>query len=207
VWAFVDIVSKDMHDIHDALDLVHYSTKTRGEREVGPCRPCGEAMYEIIQHESGHTHLAYVLEMPREIGEVQEAFNIYKEAQYLISVKNPRSSSVTEEGAHVGLESSQKAEFPDSLMEKFTGKTKTLRFAPVNPPSFLNHKHAEILMIGLGKDLKEEFGAVGEDLEQMEEEDIQEYEKSGHLETKLMKEIQLEEADHPMEPVTDGSFK
>jgi len=43
-----------------------------------------------VKHEQGHTHLAYVLELPKELGEVQKAFHIHEEGSFIISVKNPK---------------------------------------------------------------------------------------------------------------------
>jgi hypothetical protein len=51
----------------------------------------------LLGSSSNHTHLAYVLELPEEIGEVQEAFNISKEGSYIVTVKNPSA------GGPVGL--------------------------------------------------------------------------------------------------------
>jgi hypothetical protein len=64
---------------------VSVSNLTRGERVLEPCRPLGEGYYAIVAHEKHeHTHLVYVLELPKEIGTVQKAFNIREEGIILI---------------------------------------------------------------------------------------------------------------------------
>jgi len=40
-WAFVDVVSKNIEEIENVLETQVYSTKTRGERELGSCRIIG----------------------------------------------------------------------------------------------------------------------------------------------------------------------
>src|SRR5215204_3493451 len=48
----------------------------------------GEGKYAIIEHQN-HAELAFILEMPQEIGEAQKELGIQKEASYIITVINP----------------------------------------------------------------------------------------------------------------------
>jgi hypothetical protein len=68
--AFVDAVSDEMSDLINGLHEKHYTTDTRGEREMPAARPCGEGIYEIIRHGSHgqDTHFLYELELPEEPG-------------------------------------------------------------------------------------------------------------------------------------------
>jgi hypothetical protein len=43
-------------------------------------------VYSIVD-QGRHTHLAYELEVPEELGEVQKQFCILKEGNYIISIK------------------------------------------------------------------------------------------------------------------------
>jgi hypothetical protein len=58
-------------------------------REGDMARPVGEGKYAIVDHNK-HTELAYVLELPKEIGEAQKELGIEKEASYIITVINPK---------------------------------------------------------------------------------------------------------------------
>ena len=107
-------------------------------------RPAGEGVYALILH-GNHTHLVYVLELPPLPGEVQKAFNIQPEDRFVIAVKNPEAGSPP----GVGLELDRQADFPDQLKSLF----KDRRWLPVNPPEFLDHEGAEVVLIGGRDDL------------------------------------------------------
>src|SRR5689334_18770378 len=85
-WGLVEKVGTNIEGVTESLNEEHYHTKTKGERTVAGARPCGEGVYGIIEHK-GHTHLAYVLEFPEELGDVQKAFRIEREGSFIVSVK------------------------------------------------------------------------------------------------------------------------
>ena len=58
-------------------------------REGDMTRPVGEGKYAIVDH-NNHTELAFVLELPKELGEAQKELGIEKEASYIITVINPK---------------------------------------------------------------------------------------------------------------------
>jgi len=142
-WGFVEETSDEMKELRSDLGAVTYTTKTRGERRVEAARPAGRGFYGVITHRN-HTHLAYVLELPEKIGEVQEAFNIQKEGSYIITVKNP------EVRGPMGLLPREKEPLPDHLLHHFQGR----KFVPLDPPSFLDYKGTEVIIIGASDDLK-----------------------------------------------------
>lgn len=72
-WALVDRVESEPEPIVEEL------------REQPIARPAGEAVYAIVDHE-GHRHLAYLLELPREPGNVQFTLRIEQEASYIVTV-------------------------------------------------------------------------------------------------------------------------
>ena len=53
-------------------------------------RPVGEGKYAIINYSNNHTELAFVLELPKELGEAQKDLGIEKEASYIVTVINPK---------------------------------------------------------------------------------------------------------------------
>jgi hypothetical protein len=154
-WAFVDRVTRRPEDLHEAFARHTYETKTRGERLQPGARPAGEGVYAIVAHGEGgsrHTHLAYALELPRRTGEVQEELNLPEQGSYVVTVKNPDVDSPRS----VGLRRDRKAELPERLRERFRGR----RFAELDPPDFLDHEGAELVLVGAREDPSEELGVA-----------------------------------------------
>ncbi|MFR9775404.1 hypothetical protein ACL02O_05015 [Micromonospora sp. MS34] len=147
-WAFVDAVVDRPEQLHKALQARRYRTRTRGGREQPPARPAAEGAYVIARHDD-HTHLAYELELPPRPGEAQRELAIEPEASYIVTVKNPRAPSPP----GVGLGAARKAALPAALQEKFHGR----RFAPLDPPAFLDHPGTELVLIGAAHDASAEL--------------------------------------------------
>jgi hypothetical protein len=87
--------------------------------------------------------------------------------------------------------------FPEHLMKKFDGK----KFHPLNPPSFLDHEKAQIIMIGASDDLRDEFGELGKVLEKEEKKDAK-----GMKPDAIYKELHLSKNEFPPQPLFSGSF-
>jgi len=192
-FAVVEKVSESLDVIDKQLGEFDYETKvTHQKRHLEGARPVGEGIYAIIK-KHGHTHLAYVLELPHDIGEVQQAFHIEKEGSFIISVKNPDIQS--EFG---GYASSKKPEFPTELKNKFEGR----RWCPVDPVDFLNYESAQVLLIGASADVVKDLGKEGEELEEFEKID-----EKRLTDDKLFKELHLTKAEHPPEPLLEGTWK
>jgi hypothetical protein len=148
-WAFVAEVTDHPAELRDDIEPVRYETKTRGERVLGAARPAGEGRYVIADHR-GHTHLATALELPPAPGPVQQRLGVVEEASYIVAVRNPDVD--VPPGA--GLPRERRADFPPELRERFRGR----RFAPLKPPSFLDHPGAEIVLIGAATAAEPELG-------------------------------------------------
>jgi hypothetical protein len=114
-----------------------------------PARPAAEGIYVIARH-YGHTHLAYVIELPQRRGPAERELNIKREASYVIAVKNPETPSPP----NAGLDPHEEARFPKSLQDKFQGR----RFLPVDPPDFLDYDGAELVLIGANENPEKELG-------------------------------------------------
>jgi hypothetical protein len=151
-WAFVAQVADDPGPLREELGA---------EPEA---RPAGEGRYAIVDHE-GHTHLAYALELPHEIGDAQRQLNIRPEGSYIVAVRNPEAPAPP----GVGLRPDRRAELPPELRERFRGR----RFAPLHPPSFLDHVGTEIVLIGAAADASGELGIeLDPEAERVEDADI-----------------------------------
>jgi hypothetical protein len=148
-WVFVAEVAKRPEELQDELGRKVYETKMRGMRVQPEARPTGEARYAVVEHE-GHTHIAYALELPRRRGEVQKALGIEREASFIAAVRNPDAPAPP----GTGLPARERAAFPKRLAEKFRAR----RFAPLDPPEFLDYEGAEIVLIGAAEDAERELG-------------------------------------------------
>jgi hypothetical protein len=184
-WAFVEKVSRKADAITAELVAETHETKTRGERTRPAARPVGEGVYALVRH-GDHTHLAYVLELPSTLQDVQRALNIREEASYVISVKNPDQPSPR----GVGLGEHQEADFPKRLQDRF----KNRRFISVDRPEFLNYEGAELLFIGAAGDVSAELGIELD----------AEHETADTAE--VFTDLRLDRAQHPTTPLLTGEW-
>ena len=146
-------------------------------------RPVGEDRYALADH-NGHTHVAYVLELPHEPGEAQELFGICREASYVVAVRNPDAPAPP--GA--GLSSRQRPDLPAEIREPFASH----RFIAVNLPDILDYAGVELVLIGASKDAERELGirivAEDESLDTAE----------------LFARLRLNPGDVPIDPLVSG---
>jgi hypothetical protein len=134
-------------------------------RKGDAARPVGEGKYAIIvkHHQNqNHAELAYILEMPKEPGEAQRELGIEKEANYIISVINPKipkSSNLptTEEPP----------KYPQKVLDEF-GETENF-VSLAKDTRFIDYQNAQIILVGAreGRDaIKKEIGIVIEESSQ-----------------------------------------
>jgi len=174
-WGFVEEVSSRPEDVEDELDPRRYFTKTRGE-----------GVYAIARHDR-HTHLGYVLELPEKPGEVQHALNIGEDGNYIVNVKNPKTPSPPGTGLDKGR---RVASFPRNLQLRFRGR----RFIPLDPPDFLDHEGAEVVLIGA----KRSISALGLRLPPRRETEAT---------AEIFTELRMERSLHPVGPLLEGKWE
>lgn len=116
-----------------------YSTQTTGTRHTPEVTPLGEGVYAMTSTGGGQgtTHLAYMLTIPSEVGEVQSDVGLAKKGSFVLSLKNPESSSP----ANASLP--QSADYPKEIIDEFRGRG----WMPVQP-KHLNYANAQMLLIG-----------------------------------------------------------
>ncbi|WPH00446.1 Hypothetical protein R9X50_00327500 [Acrodontium crateriforme] len=116
-----------------------YNTQTLGTRHTPDVTPVGEGVYAITTTGGGQgvTHLAYMLTIPSEIGDVQTDMGIKKKGSFVLSLKNPKSSGPA------NAQLPQGADYPDDVFEEFRGRG----WMPVHP-KHLDYVNAQILLIG-----------------------------------------------------------
>jgi hypothetical protein len=142
-FLFLEAIKNNKEELLSALSERHYSTKTKGERILPVSHCLGVGKYLLVAH-NNHTHFIYQLTNPSQIKEIQKEFNLQKENDYLISIKNPQAT--TPPG--VGLAEKQKVKFPPSLQNKFTNYS----FIPLTTSEFLDYEGVELLLISKGKE-------------------------------------------------------
>jgi hypothetical protein len=185
-WAFVAEVAESPDELRDDIERATYETRTRGMRVQPEARPAGEGRYALVDHER-HTHLAYVLELPRVPGAAQSLFGIEHEASYVIAVRNPDAPAPP--GA--GLDPRQRARYPEELKERFRGR----RFVAVEVPRLLDYEGAEIVLIGASEDVG---GELGIELD-TEDERV--------AEADIFDRLRITPAELPTEPLERGELR
>ena len=122
-------------------------------REGDIARPVGEGKYAIVDH-NNHTELAFVLELPKEIGEAQKELGIEKEASYIITVINPKVPKREEY-----LPTTEDAPKYQSVLNDFSNDENFVSLS--RNLKFIDYQNAQIILIGSreGKDtLTQELG-------------------------------------------------
>src|SRR5436305_6683603 len=109
-FLFLEAIKNNKEDLLSVLNKKHYLTKTRGERILPTSRCLGVGKFLLVSHHN-HTHFIYQLTNPSQIKEIQQEFNLKKEDDYLISIKNPQTTTLPRKG----LAEQQKAKFPPAL--------------------------------------------------------------------------------------------
>jgi hypothetical protein len=184
-WGFVDEVADRPEQVERELDRGTYETKTRGLRVQPAARPAGEGVYGIVRHDD-HTHLAYQLELPQRLGEVQRELKIEREASFIIAVKNPDLPSPAGLGNPRLL-----VELPGELKRRFGNR----RFIDVDPPALLDFEGIEFVLIGAAEDVREELGIdLKPEREQLDRADI-------------IRALKLEPEEHPLAPLLKGQWR
>jgi hypothetical protein len=174
-WGFVDGVFRDPEGLKGALA----SSGRAG------ARPAGEGVYALAR--SGRdTLLAYALELPGRPGEVQQALNIAPEGRFVLVIKNPEANAP----AGVGLDEGRRAEFPEALKARFGDR----KWVPADPPAFLDHEGAELLLIA-----GDRGGEVpGPGLEPQPEDEE-------HAE--VFNDLRLERSERTIRPLFEGTWE
>ena len=183
IWAFVAEVGDNPEELHDELRRKAYETLTRGVRVQPEARPAGEGRYAIVEH-NGHTHLAHVLELPRQPGPAHEAFRIRPEASYIVAVRNPEA----EAPPNAGLRPDQRPAYPPELQERFGDR----RFIGLDDPSLLDYEGTELVLIGAAEDVESELGV------ELDPRDVE-------LETAdIFRRLRIRPGELPFEPIEQG---
>ena len=138
---FVEKANASIQDLKENfMQGSDYTTQTAGNRQTPPVTPVGEGVYAITTT-GRESHLAYLLTIPSELGEVQEEMGIRTKGSFVVSLKNPTA------GGPANASLPQAADYSQEIMNEFRG----LRWMPV-APKHLDYANAQFLLIGEGQD-------------------------------------------------------
>lgn len=157
---FVEKANVSMDDIKSQLSSSDYATKTAGARHTPAATPIGEGVYAITQT-GRETHLAYILTIPSELGEIQQGVGLRQRGSYITSAKNPQSSGPANANLPHGAEypkeyvlrsRSLKSHLLTScrILDEFHGRG----WMPLQP-KLLNYENTQFLLIGHNDDALE----------------------------------------------------
>ncbi|KAJ5115031.1 hypothetical protein NUU61_000790 [Penicillium alfredii] len=201
---FVEKSGQSMKDLQEKfLAGATYQTSTRGERSLQEAKPYAEGVYAITSTKRA-AHLAYILTIPTELGDIQKNFGLRERGSWILQSKNPKYPGP----GYAQLP--KDPEYPESVREKFGD----LRWVPLEP-EFLEYPNAQFLMIGeaqneLGKAATAEGAKEpneqepGEELERMEQENEQRVEALRGDET-VYQDLGLDAQKYPKVPSTWNS--
>lgn len=170
---FVEKSKTTMEDLKENFfQGSEYETATVGTRQTHPITPIGEGVYAITS-QGANTHLAYMLTIPSDLGEIQNDMGIRTKGTFLVSLKNP-----TRKGpANASLP--EDPGFPQDILDEFRGRA----WMPPSRADVFDYPNAQFLLIGEGeagfdkategtsKDQKDNKETPAEEIEQLENED------------------------------------
>ncbi|KXH66564.1 hypothetical protein CSAL01_10738 [Colletotrichum salicis] len=104
--------------------------------------PAGEGVY-VITSTGSDSHLAYMLTLPSDLGEVQKELGLKEQGSFILSTKNPYKKGP----ANASLD--QTPEFPESIKDDF----RDLRWTNTKP-EHLDYPYAQLLFIGQSSGIK-----------------------------------------------------
>lgn len=166
---FVEKAKTSFRDLKESfMPGSDYATKTAGTSHQPPVTPLAEGVYAITST-GRESHLAYIITIPSELGEVQKDLGLKDRGSFVTSVKNPTTPAPNNASLPQG------PDYPKELLDEFRG----LRWTPL-APKFLDYANAQFLVIGESyenaveqrpKDEREGNGLPSDEIEKLEGED------------------------------------
>ncbi|KAJ4419614.1 hypothetical protein N0V85_000943 [Neurospora sp. IMI 360204] len=171
--SFVEKTGASFQQLKDEfLASNDYETKTAGTRHSPAATPVAEGVYAITSTGSDR-HLAYIITLPEELGEVQKELGLKQKGSFIISTRNPQYPAPANARLPKG------PEYPEEVLKEF----RSLRWLPTQP-KHLDYVNTQFLLVGESSgvekalepqkvDEKENKETPAEELEKLEEEDLQ----------------------------------
>ncbi|KAI2775940.1 hypothetical protein F4815DRAFT_372309 [Daldinia loculata] len=141
--AFVEKSHTSFKTLKDEfLSASDYTTKTVGVRHTPAATPVAEGIYAITST-GRNSHLAYMVTLPDDLGEVQKEIGLKKKGSFIISTRNPQYEPPK------GISLPRAPEYPKELQDGFRG----LRWVATQP-KHLDYVNTQFLLIGESSGIK-----------------------------------------------------
>ncbi|KAI0179450.1 hypothetical protein GGR52DRAFT_536266 [Hypoxylon sp. FL1284] len=153
-----------------------YATKTAGVRHTPAATPVAEGIYAITST-GRENHLAYMITLPEDFGEVQKEIGLKEKGSFIVSTRNPQYE------APKGTALPEGPEYPQEVLDGF----RALRWMATEP-THLDYVNTQFLLVGessgIQKATEPQKGQEGQ------EEPIEELEKLEYEDTHRMEGLQ-----------------
>ncbi|POR39210.1 Uncharacterized protein TPAR_00586 [Tolypocladium paradoxum] len=156
----------------DFLASSDYETKTAGTHHTPAATQVGEGIYAITTT-GRETHLAYMMTLPKKLGNIQREMGLKDRGSFIMSTKNPLYKGPPNAQLPTG------PNFSKEILEDF----RSLRWLPSNP-AHLDYVNAQFLLIGESSSLDKAVGSqeaddgMGETLEVLEDQEVEDPNKT-----------------------------
>ncbi|KAI1758929.1 hypothetical protein GGR53DRAFT_192013 [Hypoxylon sp. FL1150] len=168
--AFVEKSHTSFETLKDEfLAAEDYTTKTAGVRHTPAATPVAEGVYAITST-GRENHLAYMITLPEDLGEVQKEIGLKEQGSFIISTRNPQYE------APKGTALPEGPGYPQDVLDGF----RALRWTATEP-KHLDYPNTQFLLIGESsglekatepqKEQKKDQEKPIEELEKLEDED------------------------------------
>ncbi|KAK5628845.1 hypothetical protein RRF57_004560 [Xylaria bambusicola] len=177
--AFVEKSDASLKTLKETFLPSHdYETKTAGTRHIPAVTPAAEGVYAITTT-GRESHLAYMITLPSELGDLQTELGLREKGSFIISTRNPQYD------APRGMALPKGPDYPKKILDEF----RSLRWMP-SQPHHLDYTNTQVLLIGESggiekatepqkEDEKEGKEKLKEELEKLEDEDTHRMETLG----------------------------
>jgi len=209
-WCLIEEVSSSLSSL---TELNGKTPNNPSDRAIQPARIVAEGVYSLVLCHQ-RTHLAYALQLPKNLGEVQKAFNIELETNLVLTVKNPElskpSQPISNESGNVSGNTSGNVSGNVSGTTSGTYFSQSTVLTKIPSPHFqklfegrgwislfpielLNYKGIEIILSAESTNL-EELRKIGQQIEEESQKTTSEY-------LKLLEEFQIPTEKFNEEPI------
>ncbi|KAI1081412.1 hypothetical protein F5B20DRAFT_64453 [Whalleya microplaca] len=172
-----------------------YATKTAGVRHSPAATPVAEGIYAITTT-GRESHLAYIITLPSNLGEVQTEIGLREKGSFIISTRNPSYE------APKGTALPDGPDYPKEILDEF----RALRWGATQP-KHLDFVNTQFLLVGESSGIKKatepQKGEEGnenplEEMEKLEDEDTHRMESlQGDDSTAIFADLQARVKDYP----------
>ncbi|KAI1260902.1 hypothetical protein F5Y18DRAFT_403583 [Xylariaceae sp. FL1019] len=177
--AFVEKSGVSFKELKDEfLSSTDYETKTAGTRHNPAATPAAEGVYAITTT-GRESHLAYMITLPSNLGEVQKELGLREKGSFTLSTRNPKYD------APRGTALPQGAEYPQEVQEEF----RALRWMPTQP-KHLDFVNTQFLLIGESNGIEKATEPQKDDVQEGKEKPEEELEKLEDEDTHRMEDLQ-----------------